>query len=101
MLLFDMLCLKHKIPDRLVWDSEVLPLLKSAPKLMAITLLRKLQHDHPNDFPDGTLRTLQRHIRQWRAMEGPAKEVFFPQAHAPGHRGSVSYTHLTLPTKLL
>ncbi len=28
-----------------VWDNEVVPLLKRAPKLMAITLLRKLQDD--------------------------------------------------------
>lgn len=75
-----------------VWDSEVVPLLKNAPKLMAITLLRKLQDDHPDQFPDGTLRTLQRHIRQWRALEGPPKEVFFPQEHAPGHRGLSDFT---------
>jgi len=75
-----------------VWDSEVVPLLKSAPKLMAITLLRKLQDDHPDRFPDGVLRTLQRHIRQWRALEGPPKEVFFPQEHAPGHRGLSDFT---------
>ena len=41
-----------------VWESEVVPLLKSAPKLMAVTLLRKLQDDHPERFPDGMLRTL-------------------------------------------
>src|ERR1035437_4438881 len=58
-----------------VWDSEVVPLLRSAPKLMAITVLRKLQDDHPERFPEGMLRTLQRHIRQWRALEGPAKGV--------------------------
>jgi len=68
------------------------PLLKSAPKLMAITLLRKLQDDHPERFPDGMLRTLQRHVRQWRALEGPSKEVFFPQEHAPGHRGLSDFT---------
>lgn len=77
-----------------VWDAEVVPLLKGAPTLMAITLLRKLQADHPNDFPDGTLRTLQRHIRQWRAMEGPSKEVFFPQEHAPAHRGLSDFTSM-------
>ena len=38
------------------------------------------------------LRTLQRHIRQWRALEGPPKEVFFPQDHAPGHRGLSDFT---------
>ena len=30
------------------------------------------------------LRTLQRRIKTWRALEGPAKEVFFPQRHQPG-----------------
>ena len=88
-------------PFARVWDTEVVPLLKSAPKLMAITLLRKLQDDHPERFPDGLLRTLQRHIRQWRALEGPPKEVFFPQEHAPGHRGLSDFTamgelHITI-----
>jgi hypothetical protein len=75
-----------------VWDAEVMPLLKGAPKLMAVTLLRKLQDDHPERFPDGVLRTLQRHIRHWRALEGPAKEVFFPQEHAPGQQGLSDFT---------
>src|ERR1700733_15944842 len=56
-----------------VWESEVVPLLKNSPKLMAVTLLRKLQDDHPERFPDGMVRTLQRHIRQWRALQGPPK----------------------------
>ena len=75
-----------------VWDSEVVPLLEQAPRLMAITLLRKLQEEHPDQFPDGTLRTLQRHIRHWRALHGPAKEVFFAQEHAPGQRGLSDFT---------
>lgn len=79
-------------PFAAVWDTEVVPLLRGAPKLMAITLLRKLQDDHPDQFPDGALRTLQRHVRQWRAVDGPPKEVFFPQEHAPGHRGLSDFT---------
>lgn len=79
-------------PFAQVWDTEVVPLLRGAPKLMAVTLLRKLQDDHPERFPDGMLRTLQRHVRQWRALEGPSKEVFFPQQHAPGHRGLSDFT---------
>ncbi|MFZ3120082.1 MAG: IS21 family transposase, partial [Variovorax sp.] len=75
-----------------VWDTQIVPLLRTAPRLMAVTLLRKLQDDHPGRFPDGMLRTLQRHIRQWRAVQGPAKEVFFPQDHAPGHRGLSDFT---------
>ena len=88
-------------PFSQVWDVEVVPLLRSAPKLMAVTLLRKLQDDHPDRFPDSVLRTLQRHIRQWRALEGPPREVFFPQDHAPGHRGLSDFTamgelHITI-----
>jgi len=75
-----------------VWDTQIVPLLRGAPKLMAVTLLRKLQDDHPGRFADGMLRTLQRHVRQWRALQGPSKEVFFPQEHAPGHRCLSDFT---------
>lgn len=75
-----------------VWESLLVPLLQGAPRLMAITLLRKLQEEHPGQFPDGLLRTLQRRIRHWRAMAGPDKEVFFPQEHAPGERGLSDFT---------
>ena len=77
-----------------VWETEVVPLLKNAPQLMAITILRKLQEDHVESFPDGVVRTLQRRIRQWRALEGPPKEVFFPQEHAPGDRGLSDFTDM-------
>jgi hypothetical protein len=77
-----------------VWETEIVPLLKNAPQLMAITILRKLQEDHPERFADGVLRTLQRHIRQWRAVEGPPKEVFFAQSHAPGERALSDFTDM-------
>jgi hypothetical protein len=77
-----------------VWESEVVPLLRSVPKLKAITLLRKLQEDHPERFPDSMRRTLERHVSQWRALEGPSKEVFFPQTYQPGVRGLSDFTHM-------
>ena len=77
-----------------VWETEVVPLLKNAPQLMAITILRKLQEDHLDAFPDGVIRTLQRRIRHWRALEGAPKEVFFPQDHAPGERGLSDFTDM-------
>ncbi|MBK3836094.1 IS21 family transposase, partial [Paraburkholderia aspalathi] len=77
-----------------VWESEVVPLLRSVPKLKAITLLRKLQEDHADRFPDSMRRTLERHISQWRALEGPSKEVFFPQTYQPGVRGLSDFTHM-------
>jgi hypothetical protein len=39
------------------------------------------------------MRTLQRHIQQWRALHGPAKEVFFSQVHQPGHLCASDLTH--------
>jgi len=57
-----------------------------------VTLLRKLQDNHPGRFPDGMLRTLQRHVRKWRALQGPGQEVFFPQEHAPGQQGLSDFT---------
>ena len=77
-----------------VWDTEVVPLLNSAPRLQAITILRKLQDEHPGQYPDSTRRTLERRLRHWRAMAGPAKEVFFPQQHEPGARGLSDFTDM-------
>jgi len=77
-----------------VWDSIIVPLLRQAPQLMGVTLLRKLQEDHPDRFPDGMLRTLQRRVSHWRALEGPPKEVFFPQEHLPGDRGLSDFTNM-------
>jgi len=77
-----------------VWEKEVVPLLRGAPKLKAITLLRKLQEDYPERFPDSMRRTFERHISQWRALEGPNKEVFFPQTYQPGVRGLSDFTHM-------
>jgi hypothetical protein len=52
-----------------------------------------LQREYPGRFADGQLRTLQRHIKQWRAWHGPAKEVFFSQNHEPGHLCASDFTH--------
>jgi hypothetical protein len=78
-----------------VWDSEVVPMLLNAPQLQAITILRKLQDDHPGQYPDNIRRTLERRVRTWRAISGPPKEVFFPQEHQPGTRGLSDFTDMT------
>ena len=77
-----------------VWDTEVVQMLANAPQLQAVTILRKLQDDHPGEFPDSTRRTLERRVRHWRAMSGPPKEVFFPQLHEPGARGLSDFTDM-------
>ena len=62
--------------------------------LEAKTLFEWLQRQYPGRFADGQLRTLQRRVKAWRALEGPAKEVMFPQEHEPGRLAQSDFTHL-------
>src|ERR1700688_1810452 len=61
--------------------------------LEAKTLFADLQRRFPGRFADGQLRTLQRHVKSWRAERGPAKEVFFAQVHHPGRLAASDFTH--------
>ncbi|MCC6337491.1 MAG: hypothetical protein IT380_26275 [Myxococcales bacterium] len=68
--------------------ATVWPVIKSkladAPELAAKTLFEWLRTERPSEFDEGQLRTLQRRVRDWRAIEGPDKEVYFAQRHIPG-----------------
>jgi len=70
-------------PFEEVWGG-MKELLEINPGLEAKTLFEDLQRRCPGKFSDGQLRTLQRRIKTWRALEGPAREVYFPQKHFPG-----------------
>ena len=73
-----------------VWERDLVPLLERDEKgvLQATTLLDVLQERYAGRFADGQVRTLQRRLRDWRAISGPEKEVFFEQVHVPGHCGA-------------
>lgn len=75
-----------------VWDAEVVPLLQTDPALNAVTLLEELQRRHPGEYDGGVLRTLQRRMRQWRAVHGAEREVYFAQEHPPGRLGLSDFT---------
>lgn len=77
-----------------VWESVVVPLLVTDREsvLEAKTLLEHLQETHPGRFADGQVRTLQRRVRDWRAMHGPPKEVYFEQQHEAGREAAVDFT---------
>ena len=70
-------------------------LLKDSPGLEAKIIFEGLQRKAPGRYQDGQLRTLQRHIKQWRAESGPDKEVFFPQEHRPGEAVQLDFTEAT------
>jgi hypothetical protein len=75
-----------------VWP-QIQEQLQRHPRLEAKTLFTDLQRRFPGRFADGQLRTLQRRCREWRALEGPAKEVFFAQVHHPGRLCASDFTH--------
>lgn len=79
-------------PLAAVWDAEVVPLLQTDPQLNAVTLLEELQRRHPGEYGANVLRTLQRRMRQWRAVDGAEREVFFAQEHPPGRLGLSDFT---------
>lgn len=80
-------------PFEAVWKSELVPLLEASPKLEARTLLDMLQRQYPDQYPEKQLRTLQRRIRQWKAVSGPEKEVIFRQKIPPGWQSISDFTN--------
>src|SRR5271167_2764494 len=80
-------------PDPLseVWDSEIVPILKSAPGIRAIAVLEEIRRRHP-EIAAGVRRTLERRMRTWRALAGPEQDVIFRQQHEPGRLGLSDFT---------
>jgi hypothetical protein len=74
---------------------EVEARLQATPELEAKTLFELLQQQHPGRYEDGQLRTLQRHVKQWRAAHGPEREVVLGQQHRPGEAAQTDFTHAT------
>jgi hypothetical protein len=77
-----------------VWP-EIERMVRDEPRLKAKTIFDELQTKYPGQFQDGQLRTLQRHLRQWRASDGPNRETYFPQIHYPGDLGASDFTDMS------
>lgn len=82
-------------PDPLsaVWSSELEPMLHREPRLKPTTLYEYLQEQYPGQYSQ-VLRTLQRRVRAWKAVHGPAPEVMFELRHEPGMMGLSDFTEL-------
>lgn len=78
-------------PFEEVWP-QLVAVLEAAPRLEAKTLFGDLCERDPGRWQEGQLRTLQRRVRDWRALNGPDREIFFPQVHHPGKRGESDFT---------
>lgn len=75
------------------WEF-VAELLEINPGLQGKTVFKELQRKYPRKYQDGQIRTLQRRIKQWRATEGPPKDITFPQEHYPGDLSCSDFTHM-------
>lgn len=69
--------------------------LQRDPALQAKTLFGLLCERQAGRYQPVQLRTLQRHVANWRLAYGPEKEVIFPQAHRPGEAAQSDFTHLS------
>ena len=80
-------------PDPFAEDwAAVTEMLAETPGLEAQTVLELLELKQPGRYNETHLRTLQRRIRRWRAEHGPAREVWFTQAHRPGEAAQTDFT---------
>ena len=80
-------------PLEAVWEPVLLTILQRDPAVQAVTLLRHLQMTDPDRFPDDRVRrTLERRVRNWRALHGPERDVIFRQTPEPGRMALSDFT---------
>ena len=83
----------HKDIFEGIWP-RIKEMLDINPGLEATTILPYLQQEYPGQYKESALRTLQRRIKNWRATEGPSKDIMFDQIHYPGNLSQSDFTHM-------
>ena len=80
-------------PDPLagIFDEEIVPMLEEASDLRTVGLFEELMRRHP-ELGGGVRRTLERRVREWRALHGSEREIVFRQEHPPGQLGLSDFT---------
>ena len=80
-------------PDPLggLFERVAVPLLERNPGLPGVAVFEELRRLHP-ELPAGTRQTVERRVREWKAVHGPEREVVFVQKHRPGRRGYSDFT---------
>jgi hypothetical protein len=82
-------------PDAFAGDwSWVEEFLKNNSGLESKSLFEALQREYPGKYQDSELRTFQRRVKQWKALSGPAQEVFFSQIYKPGQWCESDFTRM-------
>jgi hypothetical protein len=68
-------------------------MLEAAPALRPVAIFEEMQRRHP-ELPEGVRRTMERRIRQWRALHGKDRDVIFRQVREPGRMGLSDFTEM-------
>jgi hypothetical protein len=68
-------------------------MLQAVPELEAKTLYEYFLARPESGLEESHLRTFYRRVRQWRATQGPEREVFFAQTHKPGELLQLDWTY--------
>jgi len=80
-------------PLAAIWENEIVGMLQAAPGLRPVAIFEEILRRHP-ELGTGVRRTLERRVRQWRALHGPEQEVIFRQLHEPGRMGLSDFTDM-------
>ena len=75
-----------------IWDEEIVPLLQASPGLRPVTIYHELCRRLPDRVDHAVRRTIERRIREWRAINGAERSVIFPQIQIPGRMGLSDFT---------
>ncbi|MFO7531612.1 MAG: IS21 family transposase, partial [Candidatus Limnocylindrales bacterium] len=86
---------ERRRPDPLaaIFEAEVVPLLQAAPGIRPVAIFDELRRRHAELDP-GVRRTLERRIRDWRAVHGQERDVMFRQVHEAGRMGLSDFTEM-------
>jgi len=74
--------------------NEIVLMLEKSPELQAQTIFNYLIEQYPKHYKVGQLRSLQRHLKVWRAENGKNKLVIFRQNLVPGRQSQSDWTHM-------
>ncbi len=83
----------RKDPFEEIWP-EVEVFLDENEGLEAKALFEYFQGREPGRYMEGQLRTFQRRVKEWRALKGKEKEVYFSQKHKPGELCASDFTDM-------
>ena len=68
-------------------------MLESKPGMRPIAIFEEMRRRHP-ELPEAVRRTMERRIRQWRALKGEDRDIVFRQEQEPGRMGLSDFTEM-------